>query len=347
MNVRIYLLLASAACLCASQASGQQPAYDPGAPVTQPQPAYGQPPQTGVAETAVPPDVTPQAGAALPAAAAVAGPPAPPNLPALTEAELQYVMQTLRAWETESAKIETYHADFERLEYDQVWGPGGNQPNIICLGSISYSKPDKGSFKVDEIRRWTKTDPQNPAPDAPGDYVEQKDEVGEHWVCDGKAIYEYNHRDKQLVVTPIPDEMRGVAIVDGPLPFLFGAQADKLIERYWIYPTRPPEGVVGQVWLKAFPRRQADAANYDFVEIILNAATMQPMALQIHLPGGQQRHVYKFSDAKVNGTLDNWFGGLFSAPRTPLGWKRVVVQPESTEVVPGPQASNPADGVQR
>ncbi len=328
----------------ATSASAQHlESYDPNAPLVQPppaavpaaqQPAFGQP-VPGAA-------ITPGLAAGGPVQGQVAdAAPAPPQPPfVLNDVEQQFVFQTLKMWETESAKINTFNADFERLDYDAVWGPGGETPNVLCKGTLSYSKPDKGSFKIDKISRWTKADPQNPAPDAPGTFVEQKDEVGEHWVCDGKAVYEYNHHEKQLVVTSIPAEMRGTAIVDGPLPFLFGAEAQKLMDRYWI---RPKQSDAEQLWLEAFPRRATDAVNYDSVEIILDRKTMQPSALMVVLPGKQQKHVYKFETPTINGKLDAWFGGLFSAPRTPLGWKRVVVdQP------PAPaQAANPAAGVQR
>ena len=122
----------------------------------------------------------------------------------------------------------------------------------------------------------------------------------------------------------------------------FGAEAKKLAERYWIRSTSSNETTIN---LEAYPRRQADAANYDRVDVILDRKTMQPTAIQVHLPGGQQRHVYTFHDATVNGKLEAWFGGLFSAPRTPLGWKKVVVQDGGPGAAP--QAANPDAGVQR
>jgi TIGR03009 family protein len=266
---------------------------------------------------------------------------APPAAPfQLTEQQSQYVLQTLQLWESKSAEINTFNAEFERLDYDEVFG-SANEPLIRSTGALSYSKPDKGSFKIDTISRWTKRDPKNEAPDAPGEYVLQKDEVGEHWVCDGKAIYEYEHRLKQLRVTSIPEEMRGQSIVDGPLPFLFGAEAQKLMDRYWIRPKSHPT----QIWLEAYPKRQMDAANYDAVEVMLDPQTMYPLAIQVHLPGGKQRHVYTFQTPTVNGKMESWFGGLFNAPRTPLGWKKVVMT--DAELQPGPQAANPAAGVQR
>jgi TIGR03009 family protein len=264
--------------------------------------------------------------------------PAPPFQ--LSKEEQQFVLQTLQMWEGASAAVNTFTADFEKLTYDGVFGQGLNTPMILSTGAISFSKPDKGSFKEEKISRWIKDDPQNAAADAPGKWVEQPNEVGDHWVCDGKAVYEYNHREKQLVVTPIPEQMRGASIVDGPLPFLFGANANKLVQRYWI---RTKQSGPAEIWLEAHPRWQSDAANYDFVDVMLDRKTMQPKAIQIHLPGGQQRHVYNFKDPKVNeSNVGTWLTGLFSSPRTPLGWTKVV-----SEAEPAPQAANPQGPIQR
>jgi len=256
------------------------------------------------------------------------GPPFP-----LDPVEQQFVTQILQMWETKSSQIKTFTSDFERWEYDAVFGPGTETPIIKSEGRLSYAKPDRGSFKIESINRWVPDDPNTPAV---GKHVPQKNEVGEHWVCDGKAVYEYDHRNKQLVVTPIPQEMRGQSIVDGPLPFLFGAEADKLLKRYWI---RSIQGDPNQIWLEAYPRRASDAQNYQRVEIMLDRKSMQPSALQVHLPGGQQRHVYMFGDPTVNGKLEALFGNLFNRPTVPLGWKRVIQDGET-----GPQAANPNSG---
>jgi len=268
-------------------------------------------------------------------------PPAPPFV--LGKLELDEVYQQLKFWQDASNKVKTFKSDFKRLEYDNVWNDGSERPMIISDGVLSYSKPDRGSFEIQKISRWTKTDPNSVAPDAPGSYVEQDAEIGEHWVCDGKAIYEYDQRNKQLRETVIPKELRGVNIVEGPLPFLFGAQADKLMERYWI---RVKQSDAAQIFLEAYPRRQSDAVNYERVEVILDRKTMQPTAIQVYLPGGQQRHVYTFAEPSVNGTMDAVFGSLFKAPLTPIGWKRVRIE-ESQLPPAAPQSASAAEPLQR
>jgi TIGR03009 family protein len=259
-----------------------------------------------------------------PAQAAPAGPPFQ-----LTDTDQAYVDQILQMWENTSKEIKTFDSPFERWEYDPVFGPT-EVPFIKSKGQLSYSKPDKGSFKINETERYVQKDPNQP-----GKYEPQKQEVGEHWVCDGKAIYQYNHEKKQLVVSPLPEHMRGQSIVDGPLPFLFGAEAAKLKVRYWI---RCKESNAQRIWLEAYPRTQEDAANYHHVDVMLDRKTMMPAAIQVHLPNGRNRTVYMFNDKpSVNGALDALFGSIFSSPRTPLGWTRVVEDLSAT-----PQANQPA-----
>lgn len=336
------------------------PAQQPGNDAAFPQPAYGQPPQGAPAQFPTDPSApvgAPQPGALQPGAlqapasqqgfapGAMPGVPAMPPAPpfVLNKLDLEEVYKQLQFWQTASDKVKTFKSDFQRLEYDNVWNPGTERPMIICDGVLSYSKPDRGSFEIEKIRRWTKTDPASTAPDAPGDYVEQKEEIGEHWVCTGEAVYEYDQRNKQLRETVIPKELRGVNIVEGPLPFLFGAQADKLMARYWI---RIKQSDAAQIMLQAYPRRQSDAVNYERVEVILDRKTMQPTAIQVYLPGGQQRHVYTFTAPTVNGTMDAVFGSLFKAPLTPIGWKKVRV--EESELPPaGPQSASAAALQQR
>ncbi len=270
---------------------------------------------------------------------AAAAPQGPVGAPfQLSPVEQQFVDQILQQWENQSATVKTFDCKFERWEYDPVFGPGDETPMIKSKGQLTYSKPDKGSFKIDEIFRYIQKDQSQP-----GEYVLQEHEVGEHWVCDGKAIYEYKHEKKQLVVQTLPEELRGKSIVDGPLPFLFGAEADKLKARYWI---RTKQSDDATIWLEAYPRGQADAANYHHVEVMLDRKTMMPNAIQVHMPNGRSRAVYMFQDPKVNGTLNQLFGAMFSSPRTPLGWTRVV-QEAPEETPPGSQAANPQDLQQR
>ncbi|NLX94801.1 MAG: TIGR03009 domain-containing protein [Rhodopirellula sp.] len=226
----------------------------------------------------------------------------PQQVPArfqLTPHENAELNRALKVWEQASNQVKTFESDFHRFTYDAAFGDP-TKP-IVDQGHLMYSAPDKGMFRV-----------EGPRP--------------EHWICDGKAIFEYNFQSKQLVEHRLPPELHGKAISDGPLPFLFGANAEKLKQRYFMRITTPPDKNGKEVWLEAYPRFQQDAANFQSADVILSVGGMQPTAVQIWEPGGKQRKVYEFKGIQVN--QKNLFGFLKGDPfvaRLPgLDWKHVV-----------------------
>jgi len=247
-------------------------------------------------------------------------PSAPPFV--LTPAEQARLDQVLKAWEEHSAKVKTFESKFTRLEYDGVFSDDPSRPRFVDEGDVKYAAPDKGMFQV----------------------VGQRPE---HWICDGKSMFEYDFQKRQLVEYKLPPEMQGKAITDGPLPFMFGGTAEKLKRRYFLRIVTP-ENVRGQVWLEARPRFQEDADNFQRAEVILDADSMNPVAIQTHQPNGN-RTVYKFDEPKINVKdplrhLDplNLFEKDPFRPHLPHGWTKIVEQP------PAAQASRQqADGSMR
>jgi len=294
------------------------------------------------------PPLVAQQPAAAPVQAAPQAPQAPPKFQ-LNAIEQAFLDQVLDAWELESGKIITFRCAFERWEYNAAFGPGPDIPLNKDKGELSYQKPDKGSFQITEIRKW-QAEPTPPGEQTPavvkGDWIGQPDAIGEHWVCDGQAIYEYRHDQKQLVERPIPPEMQGKAIVDGPLPFLFVAEAAKLKQRYWMrIEQSQQEQNPNIIWVQALPKFQQQAADYTAVEVMLDRQRLMPTHMKVYLPDGSS-HLYMFdvAGATVNGTLDR-VKALFSRPPTPWGWTRVVEQPPAPPPGKPPvhQAAQPGD----
>ncbi|MGD9648803.1 MAG: hypothetical protein AB7U73_24035 [Pirellulales bacterium] len=170
---------------------------------------------------------------------------------------------------------------------------------------------------------------------------EKTGESLEHWICDGKAIFELNAEKKQVIERVLPEHMRGKAIADGPLPFIFGAKAATLNQRYWMRLKRPPPGQESKICLEAFPKLQQDAANFQRAELMLDPQGLTPFALQLDLPNGKNITVHQFYNVRTSDPLD----GIkdFLMPRVPTGWTHLVEQPET---VPAEQAraSTPASG---
>lgn len=257
----------------------------------------------------------------------------------LKPVEQSYLDQVLSQWEDASAKIQNFSCPFTRFTYN-AWSPAPTVAFRIEDGKVSYDKPDKGSFKIEVIKQWTA------APVAPGQspaanqaprgahkqvFPETGDEktgvVGDHWVSDGKHIYEYRPNAKELAVTPIPPDMQGEKIVNGPFPFLFGAKADDLKRRFWmrIHPN-PDQNVIHLV---ALPKTRQDAASYRAVELQLDRRTLLPRGMQVHAPDkGREVFSFHLSKVSINARRGLVWQALFQSPRTPWGWRRVVNGPQ-------------------
>jgi hypothetical protein len=120
--------------------------------------------------------------------------------------------------------------------------------------------------------------------------------------------------------------MQGQAIVDGPLPFLFGADAAKLKQRYWMKVDNQNQDP-NQIWLIALPKFQEQAANFSQVDLILDRALQLPQAMRVTMPN-HDKHVYMFDlkSVKKNKMLDRLQQALFQKPSIPFGYKHVLDQ---------------------
>ena len=239
-------------------------------------------------------------------------PPSPPFT--LTQQEEAQLDGVLKAWEQKSKDIKTFDCSFKRWEYDPVFPKPNADPKApayIELGILKYAAPDKGVFRV----LSTET--------SDGKVVPVEDDRADHWICDGKSVYQYLPKQKQLVEHKLPPEMQGKAIVDGPLPFLFGADAQKLRQRYWIHIIPPPPNTQDVICLEAYPRYQQDAANFYSATLMLNVRDMTPKGLQIIQPNRKSKSSYVFYGVVVNDPLSFFHGNPFQ-PYTPRGWEKIV-----------------------
>jgi hypothetical protein len=125
------------------------------------------------------------------APAAQLPPPPPPGfeLNQLQQANLDVV---LNAWQAQSAKVNTFSGTFERLEYNPAFGPAPNIPLFWNTGELSFQKPDKGSFRITQVKKWQQPAAAPGQQQPPGNHVVDPNAVGEHWVCDGENIYVYS-----------------------------------------------------------------------------------------------------------------------------------------------------------
>ncbi len=251
----------------------------------------------------------------------------------LTPEQERELDTNLIAWERQSGAIKTYKCEFTRWEYNPVFDPKEkpkDKPRAESNGEIKFQAPDKGKFQVKESRDYN---PKTQKCD-----LKAGPEHLEYWVCDGQSIYEVNGKEKTVTERQLPPNMRGAAISDGPLPFVFGAKAASLKQKYWIREITPPN-VKDELWLEAYPRVMSAAANFSKIEIILGRKDMLPVAIQTYDPSldknSQHRTVYQFGKHSVNGRFDTVFVD-FVGPPTPPFYKKITIPADG-----GPQANVP------
>ena len=105
------------------------------------------------------------------------------------------------------------------------------------------------------------------------------------------------------------------------MPFLFGATARKLKERYFLRVVTP-RGVAESIRLQAYPRFQQQLADFDPCRVDSQRhPTKLPEAVQLGLPDGC-RSVYLLKNIVVNDPLII-FKNPFK-PTTGFGWKMVA-----------------------
>jgi len=256
--------------------------------------------------------------------------------------EQQALDDLMKAWEEHSSQIERYRCNFTRWEFDPIFGPKDPaKAKTVGEGRLLYAAPDKGLFEVTALKVWS-------PPAKPGEKEEWKarpqNQIGEYWICDGKRIFELDARQKKLFERELPPDMQGKAIVDGPLPFLFGAKAAKISARYWLR-LITPDDVSGEQWIEASPKYATDARNFKMVHVIIDEKDFLPKAIQVFDPAFNPktkpiRSVYTFESREYNWneTLESlkFWKSAFYEPKTPFGWTKVV-EPFSPE--PGQEKS--------
>ena len=259
--------------------------------------------------------------------------------PQLTAQEQDYIDQVLVAWQKKTETVKLFECDFKRWNYNPNDHP--TAPVTIASGTLRFSKPDKGMFKVEELLSVADNSPN------PKYQINPRREFGEWYICDGDWVHNLDRNDKKAVQTQLPPSMRGKQISMSPLPFLFGVDAAEVKQRYFVRAVPPPEGN-SDVWVEAWPKRADDAGNYSRVQVVLDRSDVLPKAMFVFLPNwsndAKHREVYEFSNKQVNSILDtlkqNLFMKNFVSTKLPADWQ-VIQEPW----VP-PTAEPPTQNVQ-
>ena len=340
------IILCSAAICCLACPSPAQNTGPVGANLsdTQQQPVQNQPVQNqAVQNQAVPNQALPNP--------VMQQPPTQP-FPQLSPQHIKYIDDLLGIWEQSSSQVKRYTCDYMCWEYDPEFcnwrDPGNNKlaAYMIKTGEIRFSDPDKARFETSAL--WGFDGPPAEPGQDPKYQQRDKEENRERWICDGKAIYEFDFQNQRLYETDIPAEMQGQGLANSPLPFLFGAKKEQVLARYWVR-VITPQGAVDEYWLEAWPKRREDAQTYQKIELVIAKEDFLPKSLHIYAPNydavkNPVSRAFEFQNRKINSNWSNIQNALgwFVRPQTPIGWKRV-----DRNQLQSPQQSMPPGGLIR
>ncbi len=259
----------------------------------------------------------------LPTASVWSQPPKSESSPPfeLTPEEEKSVDRALQRWEQWNSQVKTFHCRFKRWTYDGVFGSPG-QPKYIDHGTIEYAAPHQMMIRVESTEKDGKETPID-------------NQRADHWIFDGKSIFEYISFKKQVIEHKLPPDIQINRLVDGPLsfgfatsifhklfsnkppsPFPFGAKAEELKQRYFIRIITPHDAK-DQIWLEAYPR--GSIVDCSMKQLIFSARDMSPFALRIIDPNGKDYTVYQFFDIMVNGPPSSTDEDPFRPAVPPVG----------------------------
>lgn len=268
-----------------------------------------------------------------------AAPKAP--FPPLNAQQQQRLDAILVQWQKKTQGTETLSCDFTRWHFDQFAAPAGVHASK-SIGIIKYAAPDKGLFRVEEKQFYTGMKNQVPQ------FAPQPGKFGEWWVCTGKELLEYDQTEKKVTIQELPPHLRGTAIFNSPLPFVFNLDAEKIKEKFWISEGEAPDE--NTILINAWPKTQENRAQYKLVQIALGTDFL-PKALVMYAPNFNIKtspvwDQYEFSNVKRNAITSGFqqFLNFFIPQKPPAGWK---VEKDNLLVGPPKVAGNQQPAAQR
>ncbi|MEM9409659.1 MAG: hypothetical protein AAGA30_01010 [Planctomycetota bacterium] len=213
--------------------------------------------------------------------------PQAPDWPQLQNPEHnKFLGELLDHWQVKSQSVKLYQCDFIRWDYDTKvvnWRfPSNNRlaAASYMTGEIRFATPDKASYETNTVFAFS-SPPVEQGGQPKYDKVEDPN-IREKWICDGRAIHEFDFQNKKLYEVAIPPEMQGKGLSNSPLPFLFGASKDDILNRFWVRIVTP-EGATNEYWLEAVPKKLDDARNYKKIDLVLSRDQLfLPVMMQIY-----------------------------------------------------------------
>ncbi len=223
------------------------------------------------------------------------------------------VEQLLEFWEQKSSQVNQLYGEFERYSYDSTFGVERRS-----RGRLWFAAPDNG--RIDFTPMDVPAEPNNvnyEKLDVNGAPYRIEADSNARWICNGARVFAIDDSSHTYAEMTIPPQFQGENIIDSPLPFLFGMQAERAKQRYFISigamhnPDGRLEGAPLAVHVVVQPRWEQDQREWSSAEILLNKDTFLPTAIRIM--SGANEEVYVFSRTEPALTrVGLWNGNPFN-----------------------------------
>ena len=202
----------------------------------------------------------------------------------------------LEEWSERTKQIKRLQGRHFRATRNFEWGN-----ESWAEGQFYVETPDKGRI---DMRPYSKDFPDpkkvKPRRNPAGQFVHLKivpDSKHDRWICDGKEIKAIDDDNKTYEAIKIPPNQRGVNIMDGPLPFLFGMPPEKAKARYQFKLLAETDKFYA---IQVRPNWKQDAVDWAQAELLLDRKTCLPQEVHLHNAAGTTETVYMFQDLQVN-----------------------------------------------
>jgi TIGR03009 family protein len=223
--------------------------------------------------------------------------------------------EILREWEATSSRFAKLIGNCRQVKVNHTFGVETHSEGIF-----GYEAPDKGFYHM-HPKKISKSEAST-RKTAEGELYTVESGTEENWVCTGKEIIKIDSKRGEYEIAPIPEDMRGKNIIEGPLPFLFGMKADQARRRYYLQLLKANDDFIV---LKVIPRWTIDSANYREAQVKIKRSTFVPSAVMLTDTSGEAVTYHLFTNVEVN-PRKNFFDILKEDPFKPSlkGLKRVM-----------------------
>lgn len=219
----------------------------------------------------------------------------------------------LTAWEKKAASVSSYYADCDFVRKETV-----RRRETAYAGTLMCMKPNLARMRID-----------NKADKA--DY--------KAYIADGKAVYEYDGKEKVVSQYAIPPGGKGGVGDNLLMEFMSGAMtANDVKARFDLKLEKEEEHYVH---IKITPKLDRDKQEFDTMLLVLYGSKLAdrqwdylPAVVMMSKNGGQEVETWNFKDPKINhpGIKKEQFAAVM--PKKEDGWQFKQVTPAPRTALP-------------